>query len=77
MNRKFYTDLIRLVHSNNLHRLMLKAEKDERYEDAAIVRDEIERRVELGFMRKLEDGTAIALEVDQAAIQQYYKDHGI
>lgn len=77
MSREFHIDLIRLVHSNNLYRLQMKAEKDQRYEDAAIIRDEVNRRVELGFMRKLEDGSAIALEIDQAAIERYYKDNGI
>ena len=56
--------LLRHVPSHLLEKLRNEALDEENYQLAAYVRDEVDRRIEKGFMERLPDGTARALDIN-------------
>jgi hypothetical protein len=55
--------LLKHVHSNLLEKLREEALSGENYQLAVYVRDEIDRRVESGYMERLPDGTARSIDI--------------
>jgi len=66
METEFCRSLLQLVHSTHLNNLMALAKDEERYEHAALIRDEIADRVKKGFMQYVgegEDRFAVTVQV--------------